>query len=105
MAANPNHATNSGIEAQRQAFHGYLKDLGVLDLLAEPLMALRDSPNRPPDALRFIRDHFFSSFAARMTEENEDLAKVCESLEMENASLVERIAVKEASNSSGSKLS
>ena len=45
-----------------------IKETGARKIMAESLKALHECPSQPPDALQFIREHFFSRFDPKMEE-------------------------------------
>ncbi|PFH32434.1 C-Myc-binding family protein [Besnoitia besnoiti] len=75
------------IELQKQEFRKYLEDHGVLQQLSRVLVGLYEEPDRPPNALDFIRKYL----GAPTGVDIEALRSEVESLKKENAGLKARV--------------
>ncbi|XP_063716684.1 c-Myc-binding protein-like [Symsagittifera roscoffensis] len=71
-------ATYKAAESKREEFRRYLEKCGVLDNLTKVLVALYEEPEKPNDALSFIKQH--------MTAGGPETADV-EALRLENGEL------------------
>merc|ERR1711997_513508 len=82
------------IDTKREEFRKYLEKEGVLESLTKALVALYEEPDKPSDALAFVRNNFAAtelhSLKAQMenlTQENEQLKSMVASLEKDKAEL------------------
>jgi len=86
--------TAKNIDTKREEFRKYLEKEGVLESLTKALVALYEEPDKPSDALAFVRNNFAAtelhSLKAQMenlTQENEQLKSMVASLEKDKAEL------------------
>lgn len=86
--------TAKNIDTKREEFRKYLEKEGVLESLTKALVALYEEPDKPSDALAFVRNNFAAtelhSLKAQMenmTQENEQLKTMVASLEKDKAEL------------------
>ncbi|XP_015124413.1 c-Myc-binding protein [Diachasma alloeum] len=77
-------------ESKREEFRRYLERAGVLDALTKVLVMLYEEPEKPDDALEFIRKHLGGITEA--TLEVESLEKKLEDVEAENRELKAKLA-------------
>jgi len=86
------------IDAKREEFRKYLEKEGILESLTKTLVALYEEPDKPSDALSYVRSNFASgemqvmkSEVDILTKENEKLKQKVTSLESDKAALEKRI--------------
>lgn len=90
---------NTGqIDAKREEFRKYLEKEGVLESLTKALVALYEEPDKPSDALSFVRNNFAASEMQtikaqleNLTKENDQLKNKITTLEDEKAKLETRV--------------
>merc|ERR1712242_610375 len=87
------------IDARREEFRKYLEKEGILESLTKVLVALYEEPDKPSDALSFVRNNFASSEMQTMraqvdnlTKENEQLKTKITTLEMDKTALEKKIS-------------
>jgi FtsZ-binding cell division protein ZapB len=90
-----------GNEAKREEFRKYLEKNGVLDALTKVLVGLYEEPDKPNDALEFVKKHLHSGAggvdAEVLQREVEELRERVQALEEENAQLKEALEKSEGS--------
>jgi len=62
--------------AEKEEFRNYLEKSGVIDSLTKVLVGLYEEPEKPSDALEFIRRHLGSALGVdidALKQENQDL--------------------------------
>lgn len=86
------------IDARREEFRKYLEKEGILESLTKSLVALYEEPDKPSDALSFVRNIFAASEMQTMraqvenlTRENEQLKTKVSTLETDKADLEKKI--------------
>jgi len=86
------------IDARREEFRKYLEKEGILESLTKSLVALYEEPDKPSDALSFVRNIFAASEMQTMraqvenlTKENEQLKTKVSTLETDKAVLEKNI--------------
>jgi len=86
------------IDARREEFRKYLEKEGILESLTKSLVALYEEPDKPSDALSFVRNIFAASEMQTMraqvenlTRENEQLKTKVSTLETDKAVLEKKI--------------
>merc|ERR1712241_1385432 len=72
------------IDARREEFRKYLEKEGILESLTKVLVALYEEPDKPLDALSFVRDNF--------AKENEQLKTKISALEAGKTALEKKIS-------------
>ncbi|XP_063980688.1 c-Myc-binding protein-like [Diachasmimorpha longicaudata] len=77
-------------ESKREEFRRYLERAGVLDAFTKVLVMLYEEPEKPDDALEFIRKYLGGITEA--TVEVEGLQKKLEDVEAENRELKAKLA-------------
>merc|ERR1719411_941153 len=87
------------IDARREEFRKYLEKEGILESLTKVLVALYEEPDKPLDALSFVRNNFASSEMQTMraqvdnlTKENEQLKTKITTLETDKTALEKKIS-------------
>lgn len=50
------HKLNMSIDAKRDEFRRYLEQTGVMEALTRALVQLMELPEKPPDAVAYLRD-------------------------------------------------
>eukprot|EP00051_Salpingoeca_urceolata_P002300 m.48953 g.48953 ORF g.48953 m.48953 type:complete len:96 (+) comp12035_c0_seq1:306-593(+) len=84
------------MDTSKKEFRQYLETTGVVDMLTKVMVGLYEEPEKPEDALKFIRKHLgsapSSSDAATLAEEVDRLKKANEELQAENAALKKQLA-------------
>merc|ERR1739838_41272 len=87
------------IDARREEFRKYLEKEGILESLTKVLVALYEEPDKPLDALSFVRNNFASSEMQTMraqvdnlTKENEQLKTKVSTLETDKTALEKTIS-------------
>ena len=87
------------IDARREEFRKYLEKEGILESLTKVLVALYEEPDKPSDALSFVRNNFASSEMQTMraqvdnlTKENEQLKTKISTLEAGKTALEKKIS-------------
>ena len=65
--------SSSQIDAKREEFRKYLEKEGVLESLTKSLVALYETPDKPNDALSFLRNNFVGQDVKELQEANEKL--------------------------------
>lgn len=83
-------------DAKKDEFRKYLEKAGVLDLLTKSLVSLYEEPEKPNDALSYLRTTVGGSVEdkdtiTKLREENEELKKKVTSIEISQAALEARI--------------
>ncbi|XP_034948888.1 c-Myc-binding protein [Chelonus insularis] len=78
-------------ESKREEFRRYLERAGVLDALAKILVSLYEEPEKPADALEYVRKQLVN-MTKDNTEPESDLEKKLENAEAENRELREKLA-------------
>ncbi|XP_069695072.1 c-Myc-binding protein [Periplaneta americana] len=88
------------IDSKREEFRKYLERAGVMDALTKVLVSLYEEPEKPDDALDYVRKHLAEG--SPDTEDVETLKNDLEAskarveiLEQENASLKEKLSTYE----------
>jgi len=86
------------IDARREEFRKYLEKEGILESLTKVLVALYEEPDKPLDALSFVRNNFASGEMQTMraqvdnlTKENEQLKTKVSTLETDKKALEKTI--------------
>jgi len=86
------------IDARREEFRKYLEKEGVLESLTKALVALYEEPDKPSDALSFVRNNFAASEMQavkaqleNLTKENDQLKNKISTLENEKSKLEDRV--------------
>jgi len=86
------------IDARREEFRKYLEKEGILESLTKSLVALYEEPDKPSDALSFVRNIFAASEMQTMrsqvenlTKENEQLKTKVSTLETDKAVLEKKV--------------
>ncbi|KAL5011136.1 hypothetical protein ScPMuIL_013441 [Solemya velum] len=74
--------TYRGADSKREEFRKYLEKAGVLDALTKVLVGLYEEPEKPNNALDFLRQHLGAS--------GPDTADV-ETLKLENSELKQKV--------------
>ncbi|KAK0168658.1 hypothetical protein PV327_002435 [Microctonus hyperodae] len=72
-------------ESKREEFRRYLERSGVLDALTKVLVSLYEEPEKPDDALEYIKKHLGGT--SGLTTETENLEKKLQDVEAENREL------------------
>merc|ERR1712212_1125627 len=87
------------IDVRREEFRKYLEKEGILESLTKVLVALYEEPDKPSDALSFVRNNFASSEMQTMraqvdnlTKENEQLKTKITTLETDKTALEKKIS-------------
>jgi len=87
------------IDARREEFRKYLEKEGILESLTKVLVALYEEPDKPSDALSFVRNNFASSEMQLMrsqvenlTKENDQFKTKISTLETEKTALEKKIS-------------
>merc|ERR1712212_1106952 len=75
------------IDVRREEFRKYLEKEGILESLTKVLVALYEEPDKPSDALSFVRNNFASSEMQTMRAQVDNLTKEKEQLETKVSSL------------------
>merc|ERR1711970_149502 len=75
------------IDVRREEFRKYLEKEGILESLTKVLVALYEEPDKPSDALSFVRNNFASSEMQTMRAQVDNLTKEKEQLETKVVSL------------------
>merc|ERR1712193_502329 len=82
------------IDARREEFRKYLEKEGILESLTKVLVTLYEEPDKPSDALSFVRNNFAASEmqimrsqVENLTKENEQLKTKVTTLETDKAAL------------------
>jgi len=90
--------TAKNIDTKREEFRKYLEKEGVLESLTKALVALYEEPDKPSDALAFVRNNFAATelhtLKAQMenlTQDNEQLKAKVATLEKEKAELLGKV--------------
>ncbi|KAM9353778.1 c-Myc-binding protein-like [Symphorus nematophorus] len=83
-------------DSKREQFRRYLEKAGVVDSLTSVLVALYEQPERPSNALEFVKEHFcavglMSADTEALQQEVKDLRQRCARLEEENKDLKTRL--------------
>ncbi|KAG5443052.1 c-Myc-binding protein [Clonorchis sinensis] len=79
-------------DSKREEFRKYLEKAGVLDALTKVLVGLYEEPEKPDNALEFIRKHLQmggpdAAEVEAMKQELDELRQKVEQLELENSEL------------------
>ncbi|KAK2953728.1 putative c-Myc-binding protein like protein [Blattamonas nauphoetae] len=89
----------SSSDSKKEEFRKYLERSSVIDSLTKVLIALYEEPEKPPNAVEYVR-RFLSSPAGinvdSMAAENEALKKRVEELELQVQQLQEQVQQKDA---------
>ncbi|KAM9851750.1 c-Myc-binding protein-like [Aulostomus maculatus] len=85
-----------GTDHKREQFRRYLEKAGVVDSLTSVLVALYEQPEKPNDALEFVKQHLGTASqipadAEALQQEVIDLRQRCARLEDENKDLKTRL--------------
>ena len=77
-------------DQKKEEFKQYLDKAGVMELLTSSLVKLYEEPEKPNDALEYLKNNIGGSKAdkeeiSKLTTENEDLKKKVEELEKQEA--------------------
>ncbi|KAK0081812.1 hypothetical protein PV325_011533 [Microctonus aethiopoides] len=72
-------------DSKREEFRRYLERSGVLDALTKVLVSLYEEPEKPDDALEYIKKHLGGTSGP--TTESENLEKKLQDVEAENRDL------------------
>jgi len=90
--------TAKNIDTKREEFRKYLEKEGVLESLTKALVALYEEPDKPSDALAFVRNNFASSELTtlkaqleNLTQENEQLKSKVTTLEKAKSELESKV--------------
>ncbi|XP_076016709.1 c-Myc-binding protein-like [Genypterus blacodes] len=83
-------------DSKREPFRRYLEKSGVIDSLTSVLVALYEQPEKPNNALEFVKQNLgaaanLSADTATLQEEVMDLRQKCAMLEEENNDLKTRL--------------
>ncbi|XP_067946255.1 c-Myc-binding protein-like isoform X2 [Watersipora subatra] len=89
--------TYKAADSKREEFRKYLEKAGVLDCLTKVLVGLYEEPEKPSDALDFIKEHLGADGpdtgdVESLKQEVTELRQKCEQLTEENNDLKARIA-------------
>ncbi|XP_011315023.1 C-Myc-binding protein [Fopius arisanus] len=82
-------------DSKREEFRRYLERAGVLDALTKVLVMLYEEPEKPDDALEYIRKHLGG--ITDVTLKVESLEKTLEDVKAENRELKTKLAKLEIS--------
>ena len=82
---SPNNAVQ--IEARREEFKKYLDKEGILGSISKALVALYEEPDKPMDALSFVRNNLAGSEMQNMISQLENLTKENEQLKTKVSTL------------------
>ena len=82
---SPNNAVP--IEARREDFRKYLDKEGILGSISKALVALYEEPDKPMDALLFVRNNLAGSEMQNMISQLENLTKENEQLKTKVSTL------------------
>ncbi|XP_064404753.1 c-Myc-binding protein homolog [Halichondria panicea] len=77
-------------ESKREEFRRYLEGTGVLDALTKVLVGLYEEPDKPSDALDFVKHHLHGGPLESI--DAEALKKENEELQQRNRELEEQVA-------------
>merc|ERR1712045_896287 len=75
------------IDARREEFRKYLEKEGILESLTKVLVALYEEPDKPSDALSFVRNNFAASEMQIMRSQVDNLTKEDEQLKTKISTL------------------
>jgi len=94
-------------DAKKDEFRKYLEKAGVLELLTKSLVSLYEEPEKPNDALSYLKNSVGGSPSdketiAKLREENEMLKQKVKELEASQATLESRVATLSAAGTSSS---
>lgn len=64
--------SRSQIELKREKFRKYLVECGVMSAISNALIKLYDEPNKPEDAIAFVKNHMFSDTATSKSSNSDD---------------------------------
>lgn len=83
-------------DAKKDEFRKYLEKAGVLELLTKSLVQLYEEPDKPQDALSYLKNSVGGSqddktVIAKLREENDQLKKKCKEIEAEKSKLESRV--------------
>ncbi|XP_065641248.1 c-Myc-binding protein homolog isoform X1 [Hydra vulgaris] len=85
--------------SKREEFRKYLENSGVIDALTKVLFELYDEPEKPSDAVNFVKQHFGGVQTVEMDSEYiSNLKKRIKDLEIEAGNLKIQLAKKEEEN-------
>ncbi|XP_040900554.1 c-Myc-binding protein-like isoform X2 [Toxotes jaculatrix] len=95
-------------DSKREQFRRYLEKAGVVDSLTSVLVALYEQPERPGNALEFVKQHLgaagqTSSDTEALQQEVIDLRQRCARLAEENKDLKTRLQCYEPVSEDGAK--
>lgn len=92
-------------DSRREEFRKYLEKAGVLDALSKALVGLYEEPERPSDALEYLRQHLQMAPDPRESEglkqELTDLSRQMANLKVENEDLKEKLQKVETAPAGG----
>uniref|UniRef100_A0A665TQ26 MYC binding protein n=1 Tax=Echeneis naucrates TaxID=173247 RepID=A0A665TQ26_ECHNA len=85
-------------DTKREQFRRYLEKAGVVDSLTSVLVALYEQPDRPSNALEFVKQHLgaagqISADSEALQQEVLDLRQRCARLTEENKDLKARVSL------------
>merc|ERR550519_3049146 len=83
-------------DAKKDEFRKYLEKAGVLELLTKSLVQLYEEPDKPQDALAYLKNSVGGNqddktIIAKLREENEELKRKCKEIETEKSKLESRV--------------
>merc|ERR550519_114775 len=83
-------------DAKKDEFRKYLEKAGVLELLTKSLVQLYEEPDKPQDALAYLKNSVGGNqddktIIAKLREENEELKRKCKEIEAEKSKLESRV--------------
>jgi len=85
--------------AEKEEFRNYLEKSGVIDSLTKVLVGLYEEPEKPSDALDFIRKHLGSAIGIdidALRQENQDLKTQNVELRQQVEELTKKLEAKES---------
>ncbi|XP_065653320.1 c-Myc-binding protein homolog isoform X2 [Hydra vulgaris] len=94
-----NTPENRPIGSKREEFRKYLENSGVIDALTKVLLELYDEPEKPSDAVNFVKQHFGGVQTMEMDSKYiSNLKKRIKDLEFEAGNLKIQLARKKEEN-------
>lgn len=89
-------ATKTAQDVKKEEFRKYLDKGGVIELLTKALVALYEEPEKPNDAVQFLRSNMGAGILEKqqleeLEKENKELKEKISELESNNAQLQEKI--------------
>merc|ERR550519_2623058 len=83
-------------DAKKDEFRKYLEKAGVLELLTKSLVQLYEEPDKPQDALSYLKNSVGGNqddktVIAKLREENDQLKQKCKEIEAEKIKLEKRV--------------